>query len=132
MSLASFSSLELYSWTLHKYNVLERFFHVIKIYSNSEVKVARSNVFIHVVSATHGRIYYWDDTQDWEGCKLILFLTLYPFAKLVPNLIFSQNVRQHIHVEGSIEKFDCEETKTGVSIRKFQKLVAHNSLAHGV
>lgn len=132
MSLASFSSLELYSGTLHKYNVLEILSHAIKFYSDSEVKVARSNVSSHVVSATHGRICCWDGTRDWEGNNLILFLSLWAFAKLVPNSVFAWNVRQHIYVEGSIEKVECEETETGVSIRQLQKLVADNSLAPGV
>ena len=132
MSLACFSSLEVYSWTLHKYNALEILSHAIRFYSDSEVRVARSNVPSHVVSATHGRICCWNDTQDWEGNQLILFLTLWAFAKLVPNSVFARSVRQHIFVEGSIEKVDCEETETRILIRQFQKLVTDNSLAPGV
>lgn len=132
MSLASFSSLEMYSWTLHKYNGLEILSHAIRFYSDSEVSVSRSNVSSHVVSTTHERICCWNDIQDWEGNNLILFLALWAFAKLVPDSVFAQNVKQHIYVQGSIEKVDCKETETGVSIRQFQKLVADNSLAPGV
>eukprot|EP01018_Ginkgo_biloba_P030199 Gb_04418 [translate_table: standard] len=132
MALASFSSLKQYRDILLSYNAPEILSRIIRLHPDNEVCLARSNISSHVVSISDGRICCWNDTEDWEGKNVMLFVTLWAFSKLVPDSDFARNVKQLNFVEGYIDETNCEETETRVLIRRLQKLVTEKSVAPGV
>ncbi|KAH9308578.1 hypothetical protein KI387_036489 [Taxus chinensis] len=132
MTLVSFSSLQLHRKILYSYNALEILGRVIKSQSNSDIQVARSNISNHVVSLSDGKLCCWNETEDWEGKNLILFFSLWAFAKLVKDSVFAGNARQEGFVEDFTNKVITEETEVRVLIRQLQKLVVGNSFSAGV
>eukprot|EP00252_Welwitschia_mirabilis_P026599 TRINITY_DN8779_c0_g1_i2.p1 TRINITY_DN8779_c0_g1~~TRINITY_DN8779_c0_g1_i2.p1 ORF type:complete len:983 (+),score=181.60 TRINITY_DN8779_c0_g1_i2:192-3140(+) len=132
MALTTFSSLQMCQLTSDRYSTLEILSRVIKAYADSKISITRANVTNSVCGKLGDVSCCWDDMQGWDGKNLVLFYSLWAFAKLVPNSDLVRKTRHKLCTVECLDDSEQEEKENISFLMQLQNLAADRTNAFGV